>query len=123
MKNVGKLVLSAVVLAGALGLGTAKANAAQIGIYVQGGPVAYAPPCPGPGYVWAAGYWNAGYWVPGRWNFVGVRRDFDRDDYRVYYRDRDDYRWRDRDHDWDRDHDRGEHRGWDRDGYRDHDRR
>jgi hypothetical protein len=110
MKNVGKWVLSAVVLAGALGLGTAKANAAQIGIYVHGGPVAYVPPSPGPGYVWVAGYWNAGYWVPGRWNYagvVGVRRDFDRD--RVYYRDRDDFRGRDRDRD--------------RDGYRGHDRR
>ncbi len=37
-------------------------------------PVAvYAPPCPGPGYTWAAGYWypigprhywHAGYWRP-----------------------------------------------------------
>lgn len=117
MKNLGKWVLSAAVLAGGLTLGTTTANAAQIGIYVHGGPVAYVPPCPGPGYAWAAGYWNAGYWVPGRWNYVGVRRDFDHD--RVYYRDRDDYRWRDRDRDrgWDRD------RGHDRDGYRDHDRR
>ena len=119
MKNLGKWMLSAAVLAGALVLGTAKADAAQFGVYVQGGPVAYVPPCPGPGYVWAGGYWNGGYWVPGRWNFVGVRRDFDRDDYRAYYRDRDDYRGRDRDGD----HDRGWHRGWDRDDHRDHDRR
>ena len=123
MKNLGKWMLSAAVLAGALGLGTAKAHAAQIGIYVQGGPVAYVPPCPGPGYVWAAGYYDGGYWVPGRWNFVGVRRDFDRDDYRFYYRDRDrdwDRRrdW-DRDRGWDRDRDHDRH--WDRD--RDHDRR
>jgi hypothetical protein len=35
--------------------------------------VAYAPPCPGPGYVWVPGYWygagprslwHAGYWRP-----------------------------------------------------------
>ena len=35
--------------------------------------VAYAPPCPGPGYSWVAGYWypsgprylwRAGYWAP-----------------------------------------------------------
>lgn len=121
MKNLGKLTLGAAVLAGALGLGTTTAHAAQIGIYVRSGPVAYVPPCPGPGYIWAAGYYNGGYWIPGRWNFVGVRRDFDRD--RVYYRDRDDYRDRDwdRHRDWDRDRDRDRH--WDRDDHRDHDRR
>lgn len=115
MKNLGKWVLSAAVLAGAMGLGTATANAAQIGVgvYVHGGPVAYVPPCPGPGYTWVAGYWNAGYWVSGRWNFVGVRRDFDRDHYVTVYRDRDGYRDRDRDRDRDRHFDRD----------RDHDRR
>jgi len=129
-------MLSAAVMAGALGLGTTTVHAAQFGVYVRSGPVAYVPPCPGPGYVWAAGYYDGGYWMPGRWNFVGVRRDWDRDDYAgVYYRDRDDHRgWG-----WDRDRDRGWHRGWDRDrdrgwdrdrdhyrdhdGYRDHDRR
>ncbi len=38
-------------------------------------PVVYAPPCPGPGYSWVAGYWyysgphrywRAGYWAPPR---------------------------------------------------------
>ena len=133
MKNLGKWILSAAVMAGAFGLGTTTAHAAQWGVYVRTGPVAYVPPCPGPGYAWAAGYYDEGYWVPGRWNFVGVARGFDRDDYdRVYYRDRDDYRrdW-DRDRGWDGDGDRGwdRERGGDRDhyrdqeGYRDHDRR
>jgi hypothetical protein len=126
MKNLGKLMLSAAVMAGALGLGTTTAHAAQFGIYVHGGPVAYVPPCPGQGYVWAAGYYDGGYWVPGRWNFVGERRDFDRDNYARVNRDRDDFR--DRDRGWDRDRggnrdrDRGEHFR-DHDGSRDHDRR
>jgi hypothetical protein len=34
-------------------------------------PVVAARPCPGPGYVWTAGYWSGyGYsrvWVPGSW--------------------------------------------------------
>ncbi|KAA6459752.1 hypothetical protein DYQ86_16720 [Acidobacteria bacterium AB60] len=95
-------------------MSTTSAHAAQFGVYVQSGPAAYVPPCPGPGYVWAAGYWNDGYWIPGRWNFVGVRRDFDRDDYpRVYYRDHD--RDWDRHRDWDRDRDWDRHRDWDRD--------
>jgi hypothetical protein len=129
MVSVKKLMLSAAVLAGALGLGANKAQAAQFGIYVSGGPVAYVPPCPGPGYVWVNGYWNGGYWVPGRWDFVGVRRPApvvgfgyyrgDRDGY--YYhrsdRDRDDYRR----HDWDRD--RHLDRDRDRDRDRDHFRR
>jgi hypothetical protein len=65
-------MLGAAVLAGALGLGAAKAQAAEFGVYVRG-PVAYVPPCPGAGYVWVAGYSANGYWIPGRWNFVGVR--------------------------------------------------
>jgi len=125
MKDLGKWMLSAVVMAGALGLGTTTAHAAQVSVYVHGGPVAYVPPSPGPGYVWAAGYYDGGYWVPGRWNFVGVGRGLDRDDYARVYRDRD-YRgrdWdRDRGRDRDRDRDRGEHFR-DHDGYRDHDRR
>lgn len=131
MKSMAKWMLGAAVAAGALGLGATTAKAAEWGVYV-GGPAAYVPPCPGPGYEWTAGYYTNGYWVPGRWAFVGVR---DRDDYRYvryygdrddhrYYRDRDDYRDRDRgwDHDrgWDRDrHDRDD-RGW---GDRDHFRR
>ena len=65
-------MLGAAVLAGGLGLGTTQAKAAEFGVYVRG-PVAYVPPCPGPGYAWAAGYYANGYWVPGRWNFIGVR--------------------------------------------------
>lgn len=58
-------------------------------------PVAYVPPCPGPGYTWVAGYWypvgprsywRAGYWAPpvyGRGYVVGPRYG------RGYYRDYD----------------------------------
>lgn len=70
MKNLAKLVLGAAVVAGGLGLGATTAQAAEFGVYVRG-PVAYVPPCPGPGYVWVAGYYNAGVWVPGYWNFAG----------------------------------------------------
>ena len=126
MKSMAKWMLGAAVVAGGLGLAATPAKAAEFGIYV-GGPAAYVPPCPGPGYVWVNGYYSEGYWVPGRWNYVGVYErpyfrhwDGDRDDWR--WRDRDDYRWRDRDdwhhRDWDhdRDHwrDRDDHRGWDR---------
>lgn len=73
-------MLGAAVLASSLGLGAATAQAAGFRVDVRG-PVAYVPPCPGPGYVWAAG----------RWNFIGHDRDvrithFDRD--RVWERDR-----------------------------------
>ena len=108
MKNIGKWVLGAAVMAGALGTGATKAQAAEFGIYV-GGPVAYVPPCPGAGYYWVAGYMDRGYWVPGRWEFRGYRDGYrDRDRF-VYYhrddrfhRDRDDRHF-DRDRDWDRD--------------------
>jgi hypothetical protein len=74
MVSMKKLVLGAAVLAGALGLGAAnQAQAAEVSVYVHGGPMAYVPPCPGAGYAWVNGYWAGGYWVPGRWNFVGVR--------------------------------------------------
>jgi len=99
-------MLSAAVLAGTLGLGANTAQAARVGVYI-GGPVAYVPPCPGPGYEWAAGYYANGYWVPGRWNFVGVRGGVvvDRG---FAYRGRDfDRRFDDRH--FDRDHDRGGH--------------
>jgi hypothetical protein len=69
MKN---WMLGAAVVASGLGLGAAPAQAAEFGIYARG-PVAYVPPCPGPGYVWVAGYFANGYWVPGYWSFVGVR--------------------------------------------------
>jgi hypothetical protein len=127
MRNFGKFVLGASIVAGGLGLGATSAQAAEFRVVV-GGPVAYVPPCPGPGYAWVAGYYNDGYWIPGRWNYVGVgfgpARDrfyFDRDHDRGYayaYRDRD-YRRYDRDgrHDrddrrYDRDdrwHDRDDH--------------
>lgn len=86
-------MLGAAVLAGALGLGATKAQAAQVGIYVGGGPVAYVPPSPGPDYFWTAGYYDGGIWVPGRWIFRG---GFDRDHYRVVVRDRDNHFDRDR---------------------------
>lgn len=73
MGSMKKLMLGAAVLAGALGLGANKAQAAEVRVYVHGGPVAYVPPCPGPGYVWANGYWANGYWVGGRWNYAGIR--------------------------------------------------
>ena len=110
MKSMAKWMLGAAVVAGGFGLAATPAKAAEFGVYV-GGPAAYVPPCPGPGYNWVAGYYSGGYWVPGRWSFVGVRGPVvryygDRDDHRVYYRDRDDYRRHDRDdRHWDRDHD------------------
>jgi hypothetical protein len=64
-------MLGAAVVAGAACLGATAAQAAEFGVYARG-PVAYVPPCPGPGYVWTAGYMANGYWVPGYWNFVGV---------------------------------------------------
>ena len=114
MKNMGKWMLGAAMTAGVLGLGATHANAAEFGVYVRGGPVAYVPPCPGPGYNWVAGYYANGYWVPGRWAFRGVRavgpapvigfgyHGYDRE--RVVARDRD----------FRHDHDRSR----DRDGYR-----
>ena len=100
MKNFGKFVLGAAMVAGGLGLGATSAQAAEFRVVVRG-PVAYVPPCPGPGYTWVAGYYNNGYWVAGRWNYIGVgfvpdrgRFYFDRDHDRAYaYRDRDDHRF------------------------------
>ncbi|MGA7107459.1 MAG: hypothetical protein WBY75_06935 [Terracidiphilus sp.] len=101
MLSMKKWMLGAAVVAGALALGTTQAKAAEFGVYVRG-PVGYVPPCPGTGYVWAAGYYSGGYWVPGRWNFVGVRGPapvvrfgYDRN---VYHRDFD------RNRGWDHDH-------------------
>jgi hypothetical protein len=114
MKNFGKYVLGAALVAGGLGLGATSAQAAEFRIAI-GGPAAYIPPSPGVGYVWVAGYYNNGYWVPGYWNYAGVgyvrdRRPvviYDRDhDRRYAYADRDDHRRFDRD----------DHRGGDRDG-------
>ncbi len=108
MKSMAKWMLGAALVASGLGFGATKAEAASWGVYV-GGPAAYVPPCPGPGYSWIAGYYSGGYWVPGRWNYVGARYvdhgPYYRggwDDHR-YYRDHDDHR------DWNRHHDRDDH--------------
>jgi hypothetical protein len=100
-------MLGAAVLAGGLALSTPRAQAAGVRVYL-GGPAAYVPPCPGPGYFWIDGYYSGSYWVPGRWEFRGV---YDRDH---FYRGHDFYRDHDR-RDWDHDrsyrgdHDRGDH--------------
>jgi hypothetical protein len=71
MGSMKKWMLGVAMVAGTLGMAAAPAQAARVGIFV-GAPAAYIPPCPGPGYVWVAGYWANGYWVPGYWNFVRV---------------------------------------------------
>jgi hypothetical protein len=70
MGNMRNWMLGAAVVAGGLGVGAATAQAAEFGMVARG-PVAYVPPCPGPGYVWVAGYQANGYWIPGRWDFRG----------------------------------------------------
>jgi hypothetical protein len=88
MRNMRNWMLGAAVAAGGMGMGAGSAQAAEFGIYARG-PVAYVPPCPGPGYFWIAGYQTNGYWIPGRWEFRGMRerepfarfdhgRDYDR---------------------------------------------
>jgi hypothetical protein len=72
MDSMRNWMLGAAVVAGGLALGAPAAQAAEFGIYARG-PAAYVPPCPGPGYVWIAGYDANGYWIPGRWNFTGFR--------------------------------------------------
>lgn len=72
MSSMRNWILGAAVVAGAAAFGAAPAQAAEFGFRVRG-PVAYIPPCPGPGYVWVDGYMANGYWVPGYWN-LGVRR-------------------------------------------------
>jgi hypothetical protein len=81
MKN---WMLGAAMVAGGLGLGATMAQAAEFGIYARG-PVAYVPPCPGPGYFWVAGYYANGYWMPGRWEFRGA---YDRGRFEHFDRDR-----------------------------------
>ncbi len=88
MKNVTKWMLAAAMTVGGLGFTAAPANAAQIGVYIGTG-AEYVPPCPGPGYVWIAGYYSNNYWIPGRWAFNGRVRDRD-DHYRNNLRDRGD---------------------------------
>src|SRR3954453_17160644 len=115
MKSMAKWMLGAAVVAGGLGVAATPAKAAEWGVYV-GGPAAYVPPCPGPGYEWTAGYYADGYWVPGRWAFVGVRYPVAR-----YYGERDRHYYRDRD-DW-RDRGRWEHERHEREEHRDRDHR
>jgi hypothetical protein len=106
MGSMKKWMLGAALATGVVGMSAVPAQAAHIGFYVGvGAPVAYVPPCPGPGYVWTAGYWNNGYWVPGYWNFAGgpAFRDRDWDGDRGFYRRdfdgrRDFYDHRDFDH-------------------------
>jgi hypothetical protein len=71
MNRMKKWMLGAALAFGTVGLAAVPAQAARVYIGV-GGPVAYVPPSPGPGYAWVGGYWANGYWVPGYWNFVGV---------------------------------------------------
>ncbi len=110
MKNMAKFVLGAAVVASGLGLGATKAQAAEFGVYI--GSPNYVPPCPGPGYVWTAGYYANGYWVPGRWGFGGHDRFARVEAGRDFYQGRD---W-DRRRDFDRDRDR--HFDHDRDHFR-----
>jgi hypothetical protein len=117
MGSMRNWMLGAAVVFGGLGLGATKAHAAQFGVYI-GGQTAYVPPCPGPGYVWVAGYTDDGYWIPGRWRFAGY---VDRDGYSGYYSYRDGDRNRGWQRGWEQDHDRGWAR--DRDRGRDRDRR
>jgi hypothetical protein len=72
MGSMRNWMLGAAVVAGGLGLGAGTAQAAEFGFHARG-PVAYVPPCPGPGYAWIAGYQADGYWIPGRWEFRTVR--------------------------------------------------
>lgn len=72
MGSMKKWMLGAALALGIVSLGAAPAQAARVGVGIYVGARAYAPPCPGPGYVWVDGYWANGYWVPGYWNFVGV---------------------------------------------------
>lgn len=67
MGSMKRWMLGAAIVAGTAAVGATTAQAAEFGFHVRG-PVAYIPPCPGPGYVWTAGYMANGYWVPGFWS-------------------------------------------------------
>jgi hypothetical protein len=72
MKITRTLTLTAAMAVAALGFGSSSAHAARVGVgFYVGGPAAYVPPSPGPGYEWVAGNYDGGYWVPGRWAFMG----------------------------------------------------
>ena len=74
------------------------------GYYAPAPVVAYAPPCPGPGYYWVPGYryrigprilWRGGYWAHRpyvRGHIVGPRYNGHFDN--RYRNDRDDRNWR-----------------------------
>ena len=69
-----KSILRAVALSGILAMGAAAAQAqVRIGVRLGVAPaiVAAVPPCPGPGYVWTAGYYDGNMWVPGQWLYEG----------------------------------------------------
>jgi hypothetical protein len=96
MKNIAKWVLGVAVVAGGLGLGATKAQAAEVGFHERA-RVGYV--APRPGYRWNGGY-HAGYVAPERWAFGGVRAvgpapyrfDGRRGFYRRDYRDHDRFR-------------------------------
>ena len=73
MSSMRNWILGAAMVAGVATVGATTAQAAEFGFRVRG-PVAYIPPCPGPGYIWTNGYMANGYWVPGYWNLAGPRR-------------------------------------------------
>jgi hypothetical protein len=73
MSSMRNWMLGAAMVAGVATVGATTAQAAEFGFRVRG-PVAYIPPCPGPGYIWTNGYMANGYWVPGYWNLGGRRR-------------------------------------------------
>lgn len=121
-------VLSTFVLTALLSGATMVAQA-QTSIYlgVGGGRASvvaaqyYQPPCPGPGYIWIAGYYNGGYWVPGYWTLRdGYRGGYYGTYYNNYYRGDDNNRWRRDDDRRDRGYRNDDHRdnGWQRGGER-----
>jgi len=118
MNNMKSWMLGAAIVTGAVGMGATPAHAAQFGIYV-GGPAAYVPPCPGPGYAWVNGYMANGYWVPGQWQFMrSDDRGWDREDgWGREYGWRRDNGWR-RDDGWRRERDWNRGGGYGREGYR-----
>jgi hypothetical protein len=74
MGSMKKWMVAAALALGTFGLGASQAQAARIGVGVyMGRPVAYVPPCPGPGYAWVGGYYAHGAWVPGFWRGPGPR--------------------------------------------------
>lgn len=111
--------LRSMLFVGALALSAGAAHAAQIGVsigigapvvYAAPEPVAYAPPCPGPGYSWVQGYYVGRAWYPGRWVAAQEWREHEWREHEWREHDRWDH---DRDYDHDRrDHDHGDHRGW-----------